>query len=219
MRGIARSQGPRTGGKKHGWTSIVFNTCTSVQQATLMPAAGGARHRGFLKKKLQSCVSDHDFFTVFCLIVWLILIVWLVDWFIDWLIDWYTGCSIRFGVKSFLDWLKHLVKYWLMTALLKDELMNCLLTCFIHIVIYFDFETRAFFRTYILEAQVKNISSAIANCSAHGPAWRSSTSQQRRKDRSWRDTARARGGWLWWGCWRKANWNGQKRAEWQKARC
>ena len=69
MRGTARSQGPRTGGKKHGWTSIVFNTCTSVQQATLMPAAGGAQHRGFLKKKLQSCVSDHEFFAVCCLIV------------------------------------------------------------------------------------------------------------------------------------------------------
>ena len=27
-----------------------------------------ARHRGFLKKKLQSCVSDHEFFTVCCLI-------------------------------------------------------------------------------------------------------------------------------------------------------
>ena len=107
MRGTARSQGPRTGGKKHGWTSIVFNTCTSVQQATLMPAAGGARRRGFLKR---SCKA------VSAIVNSLLSVAWLWDWFwlfncltdllIDWLTDALVAPVIFAAVKVFLiDWL------------------------------------------------------------------------------------------------------------------
>ena len=124
MRGTARSQGPRTGGKKHGWTSIVFNTCTSVQQATLlllllllMPAAGGARRRGFLKEVAKLCQQSWVLYCLLldcgidfdCLIAW--LIYWLTDWLMHWLLQ-------LFLLPSKFSWLTDWLIHWLLQSFL-----------------------------------------------------------------------------------------------------
>ena len=63
----------------------------------------------FFKKKLQSCVSNREFFTFDCLIAW--LIYWLTDWLMHWLLQ-------LFLLPSKFSWLTDWLIHWLLQSFL-----------------------------------------------------------------------------------------------------
>ena len=79
-----------------------------------------------------------------------------VCWCIQIIISKQGGLHLFWYRQSFLDWSNHgFVNYWLMAPLKCLSLINWLVICFMHIVIYFDLEGHAIFCAYILEAQQK----------------------------------------------------------------